>query len=137
MEIPTHLQHNPIVGVKNYEKLDAMNADNSDAKALSIGIAQYDQDEISAKVWRHSGLKWSRQSEELPLHRVFDLCSLTLAAIMREPESKCSLTILNEGIINPEKLDLIKSYYYANEKYLKPRIDHLEKLISEFKEKMK
>ena len=29
--------------------------------------------DISAKVWRHTGGKWSRQSEELPLHRVLDL----------------------------------------------------------------
>ena len=25
--------------------------------------------DISAKVWRHTGEKWSRQSEEMPLHR--------------------------------------------------------------------
>jgi hypothetical protein len=27
-------------------------------------------------VWRHTGGKWSRQSEELPLHRVLDLAIL-------------------------------------------------------------
>jgi hypothetical protein len=32
--------------------------------------------EISAKVWRYTGEKWSRQSEELPLHRILDLAIL-------------------------------------------------------------
>jgi hypothetical protein len=36
--------------------------------------------EISAKVWRHTGGKWSRQSEELPLHRALDLALLICKA---------------------------------------------------------
>lgn len=32
--------------------------------------------EISAKIWRHTGEKWSRQSEEMPLHRALDLAIL-------------------------------------------------------------
>ncbi|MFA7651772.1 MAG: DUF6530 family protein, partial [Synergistaceae bacterium] len=33
--------------------------------------------DVSAKVWRYTGEKWSRQSEELPMHRVLDLAILT------------------------------------------------------------
>ena len=32
--------------------------------------------DISGKVWRHTGEKWSRQSEELPLTRILDLAIL-------------------------------------------------------------
>lgn len=32
--------------------------------------------DISAKVWRHTGGKWSGLSEELPMHRVIDLVIL-------------------------------------------------------------
>jgi len=32
--------------------------------------------DISAKIWRYTGEKWSRQSEEMPLHRVLDLAIL-------------------------------------------------------------
>ena len=32
-------------------------------------------------MWRHTGEKWSRQSEELPLHRVLDLAILTCRAM--------------------------------------------------------
>jgi hypothetical protein len=37
-------------------------------------------DQLSAKVWRHTGERWSRQSEELPLHRALDLAILICRA---------------------------------------------------------
>lgn len=52
------------------------NAYQTDTKGLSLGLAQWNDRgkvDISAKVWRYTGEKWSRQSEELPLHRVLDL----------------------------------------------------------------
>ena len=79
MDIPTTLKHKPVMVVENYEHIDGRNAYDSDAKGLSLGLAQWNDRgslEISAKVWRHTGGKWSRQSEELPLHRVLDLAIL-------------------------------------------------------------
>ncbi|MGE0075455.1 MAG: DUF6530 family protein [Sphaerochaetaceae bacterium] len=79
MDIPTTLKHKPVVVVENYEQIDGRSAYDSDAKGLSLGLAQWNDRgsvEISAKVWRHTGEKWSRQSEELPLHRVLDLAIL-------------------------------------------------------------
>lgn len=79
MEIPTSLKHKPVIIVPNYGRLDGRNAPGSDAKGLSLGLAQWNDRgkvDISAKVWRHTGEKWSRQSEELPLHRVLDLAIL-------------------------------------------------------------
>ena len=64
---------------ENYENVDGRYAYNSDAKGISLGLAQWNDRgrvEISAKVWRHTGKKWSRHSEELPLHRVLDLAIL-------------------------------------------------------------
>ena len=72
MKIPTHLKHKPIIVVNDYEKIDSIYANKSDVKALSIGEAQYDNEQISLKVWRHSGKKWSRQNEEIPIHRNID-----------------------------------------------------------------
>lgn len=83
MEIPTTLRHKPVVVVPNYESLDGRSAGESDAKGLSLGLAQWNDRgkvDISAKVWRHTGEKWSRQSEELPLHRVLDLAILVCRA---------------------------------------------------------
>lgn len=80
MQIPTHLKHKPVVVAEDYEHIDGRSAYESDAKGLSLGLAQWNDRgrvDISAKVWRYTGEKWSRQSEELPLHRVLDLAILT------------------------------------------------------------
>jgi len=79
MKIPTTLKHKPVIVSENYENIDGRNAYNSDAKGLSLGLAQWNDRgkvDISAKVWRYTGEKWSRQSEELPMHRVIDLAIL-------------------------------------------------------------
>lgn len=79
MNIPTSLKHKPVIVSENYENVDGRYAYHSDAKGLSLGLAQWNDRgkvDISAKVWRYTGEKWSRQSEELPLHRVLDLAIL-------------------------------------------------------------
>jgi hypothetical protein len=83
MKIPTTLKHKPVIVSENYENVDGRYAYNSDAKGLSLGLAQWNDRgkvEVSAKVWRYTGEKWSRQSEELPLHRVLDLAILVCRA---------------------------------------------------------
>jgi len=76
MKIPTTLKHKPVIVSDNYENIDGRKAYNSDAKGLSLGLAQWNDRgklDISAKIWRYTGEKWSRQSEEMPLHRALDL----------------------------------------------------------------
>lgn len=83
MQIPTTLKHKPVIVSENYENIDGRKAYHSDAKGLSLGLAQWNDRgkvDISAKVWRHTGEKWSRQSEELPMHRVIDLAILICRA---------------------------------------------------------
>lgn len=83
MRIPTTLKHKPVIVSDNYENVDGRYAYNTDAKGLSLGLAQWNDRgkvDISAKVWRYTGEKWSRQSEELPLHRVLDLAILVCRA---------------------------------------------------------
>lgn len=79
MKIPTTLKHKPVIISDNYENVDGRDAYSSEAKGLSVGLAQWNERgnvDISAKVWRYTGERWSRQSEELPLHRVLDLAIL-------------------------------------------------------------
>src|SRR5690554_4407053 len=83
MKIPTDLKHKPVIVVEDYSNVDGRNAYHSDAKGLSLGLAQWNERgrvDISAKVWRHTGQRWSRQPEELPLHRVLDLAILVCRA---------------------------------------------------------
>lgn len=76
MKIPTTLKHKPVIVCENYAQIDGRTAHDTETQGLSLGLAQWNDRgkvEISAKVWRYTGAKWSRQSEELPLHRVLDL----------------------------------------------------------------
>ncbi|WP_152032895.1 DUF6530 family protein [Ereboglobus luteus] len=70
-QLPHHLAHKPIYAMP-YEKFDGMYINSTDASYLSVGLAQYDNNDVSAKVMRHTG-QWSRQAEELPIHRPIDL----------------------------------------------------------------
>ncbi|MFC2084995.1 DUF6530 family protein [Bacteroidota bacterium] len=79
MKIPTELKHKPVIISESYDLVDGRFAYKTDAKGLSLGLAQWNERgkvDISAKIWRHTGEKWSRQSEELPFHRVLDLAIL-------------------------------------------------------------
>jgi len=83
MKIPTQLKHKPVIVSEDYDLVDGRSANQSDAKGLSLGLAQWNERgnvDISAKIWRYTGEKWSRQSEEMPLHRVLDLAILICRA---------------------------------------------------------
>lgn len=101
MKIPTALKHKPVIVSENYENVDGRYAYNSDAKGLSLGLAQWNDRgrvDISAKVWRYTGQRWSRQSEELPLHRVLDLAILVCRTALHFQEA-----YRYEKLYNPEK----------------------------------
>ena len=132
MKIPTYLKHKPIIGVNAYEKIDSIYANNSDVKALSIGEAQYDNKQISLKVWRHTGKKWSRQNEEIPVHRNIDLTILLIGSLLTDISAKYPTTSLREEIINESKVIEIHNYYKQNENYLKPRLEELKSVLDKF-----
>jgi len=55
MKIPTNLKHKPVIVCENYENVDGKYAYRSDAKGISLGLAQWNDRgklDISAKVWR-------------------------------------------------------------------------------------
>ena len=82
MKIPTTLKHKPVIVCENYENVDGRYAYNSEAKGLSLGLAQWNDRgkvDISAKVWRFTGTKWSRQSESCRCTRL-DLAILVCRA---------------------------------------------------------
>ena len=131
MESPKHLSHHPIISVTDYDKIDAFYANNTDAKALSIGRAQYDRNQISLKVWRHTNTKWSRQSEELPIHRNLDLSILFLAALSTDILVHNPKSFLREKIDKPSEVQDIKDYYKNNKKFIEPRLKELKRLLNE------
>ncbi|WP_312922135.1 DUF6530 family protein [Empedobacter brevis] len=131
MESPKHLTHKPIISISDYETKDGQYINSSDARALSIGKAQYDQDEITLKVFRHTGTRWSRQSEELPLHRNIDLNILLVSTLLKEYKTKDFDLIIDDE----SNVDLIHQYYDDYENYLKPRLEELHDKLTKFLKK--
>lgn len=90
---PTHLKHKPIFMLP-YEPFDGRYSGRTDALYLSIGLAQYrdeeNTNELSAKVWRMPDDKWSRMSEEVPLHRLADLCILLTKTFYQSHQSRAT-----------------------------------------------
>jgi hypothetical protein len=137
MKSPKHLGHKPIISVNDYNKIDAQYKNSTDAQALSIGNAQYDKNQISLKVWRLSGKKWSRQSEELPIHRNIDLSILFLGALMTDVNSAYPKTSLREEIDRKQSVKDIVEYYDKNVGFLEPRLKELRDKLNIFFDKQK
>lgn len=77
---PFSLKHRPVY-LLPYEAHDGPYKNATDCKYLSVGLAQYDPRALSVKTLRHTGDKWSRQSEEMPGHRAIDLVALLAFAL--------------------------------------------------------
>ncbi|MBR3565929.1 MAG: hypothetical protein IKN91_06355 [Paludibacteraceae bacterium] len=135
MKSPKHLGHKPIVSVNDYDKVDGMYRNNTDAHALSIGWAQYDADEISMKVWRKRK-HWSSQSEELPLHRNLDLTILLLHVLFDETPNPDSFLVKAKTLFSEDQeggIEEIKKYYQKNKSFLEPRLKELRELLNKMK----
>lgn len=80
-------KHKPVLITKGYPTVDGMYANDTDVIELDIGLAQWDNEKVSAKVWRRNqkgGI--SRESEDIPLHRILDLNLLLLEALENSQE---------------------------------------------------
>lgn len=76
MDIPTNLKHKPVIVAQDYKNIDGREQGKGTTEGFSMGLAQWNDRgkvDASARVWRHTGVKWSSQAEELPLHMVLDL----------------------------------------------------------------
>ncbi len=134
MDIPNHLSHKPIVKLEDYTQIDGKFSNQTDAEGLSIGLAQWsttDKPGLSAKVWRYTGEKWSRQSEELPLHRVLDLASLLCASISYTKNE--TLPLYDDFHItlakNQKLIDTLKIGMANDDEYLDKSLKRLSKYI--------
>ena len=83
--LPHQLEHKPIYAIP-YEKFDGIYAGDTDARYLSVGTSQWSDEDVSLKIMRHTGEKWTRQAEELPLHRVID-SAIFIAKVLFDEDS--------------------------------------------------
>ena len=129
MDAPTGLKHTPIVSISDYDSHDGLFKNATDAKALSIGYAQYgDHTDISMKVLRHPNERWSAQSEELPVHRVLDLAYFYLCIITDNTFDLSALGRFKENL--PHDIEEIKHHYNNPENDIVSRIKDLSILLN-------
>jgi hypothetical protein len=144
MELPLHLAHQPVFALPYFE-LDGPYAGETDCQFLSVGFAQYDTHDISAKTLRFPGERWSRQSEELPLHRLVDLVIL-VALCLRDSdadaitipaglfENQPKLMTINRTEWGPLKRQAFGRTLLGNE-IMRRRLGKLADVLSELREK--
>jgi len=156
MKIPTSLKHKPVFISEDYNLIDGRYSGKSDAKGLSVGLAQWNDRgrvDASAKVWRHTGGKWSNTAEELPLHRVIDLAILlcrtkqylgnadTPDKMFDESDPQIDSIALQGGAMNiavctdndmiDEDMQLLKNAIAQEDKILDERLTRLAAILKE------
>ena len=87
------LRHRPVV-LLPYAAHDGPYDAHTDCRYISIGWAQYDPRKLSVKTLRRPSDKdrkrsWSRQSEELPLHRCVDATLLIAETVAQIKGKDC------------------------------------------------
>ena len=155
MKIPTTLRHKPVITSKDYDKIDGRFSGDSEAKGLSLGLAQWNDRgrvDISAKVWRYSSGRWSNSSEELPMHRVIDLAILICKAkqyfdspipskqyetnpnvdTITYDEGEMDISVCTDNPMISEDIRLFREAL-ANDPYLDERLRMLAAVIKEIK----
>ncbi|MDF2379610.1 MAG: DUF6530 family protein [Candidatus Gracilibacteria bacterium] len=159
MKIPTQLKHKPVIISDEYNKIDGRYAGKSDIVALSLGLAQINTRggmENSAKIWRHTGKKWSSVSEELPFHRVLDLAILICKSKLHfqkrhEKNEKDSpqypllervgvqggamnVAVCEDNEFLEKDMQLFDSLLHKDDEILSERINHLFGVLKELQE---
>ncbi len=86
---PRSLKHRPVVLLPYTEHDGIYDATHTDCQYISLGWAQYDPRQLSVKTLRHTGNRWSRQSEEIPLHRCLDAALLIATTVANVKDAKC------------------------------------------------
>jgi hypothetical protein len=145
--LPQHLEHKPLFAMP-YEKFDGIYKGNTDARYISVGISQWDQKDISLKIMRHTGDKWTRQAEELPLHRVIDSTIFLTKVLLDENhdvielerdlflEQKSGMQVLKEKTSSEQQQNYDK-YMTENAEMLKNRLKSLYLLLDGLEKKGK
>lgn len=118
---PEGRTHSPILTV-DYKERDNKSG-YGDAEFIDIGRSTWNKDDWSAKLWRKSGDRWSRQSEELPLSRALDLAILIAGA------ATGNRTEMNEFLQHKEHENAMKDFLTENMRELNPRLDELRRIL--------
>ena len=131
--LPMGLAHKPVVACDYQDINDALgDFDSDDARFISVGHAQWNQDDLSVKVFRvgNSG-RWSRQSEEVPAQRLPYMMAMLLATIYKiQNSSKNTDSGMNEKIVASQDMDLLRDQIHALAEPLKDGFKRVGDLLN-------
>lgn len=144
--LPHHLEHKPVYALP-YEHFDGIYIGQTDSVYLSVGIAQYDPNEISAKVMRHTG-QWSRQAEELPIHRAIDLSIFLAKALFDSTNGAVKIKgdtylgqdnaiAITKEAITPAETQVFDTWLLANGPLIKDRLNSLCDTLNDLRRRNK
>ncbi len=127
-EVPMHLSHKPVV-VCDYQELNkrAGNFDSPDSKFISVGHAQWNENDLAVKIFRKgfSG-RWSAQSEEVPAWRLPYMLVMLLETMIRIQNSDKEIHgSVGAEVVAPQDIDFVKS---AIKEYAMPLQDGLKRV---------
>ena len=118
----------------DYQELNktVVDHDSDDARFISVGRAQYNNDELSVKMIRWSGYGWSRQSEEVPVQRLPFMMAMLLNAIYRvqHKDQKRFKSDMDECLVMPEDLDFMGDCFDAYKELLCRGLKEVKDLIN-------
>ncbi len=143
-ELPQHLAHKPVYALP-YEQFDGIYAGDTDTYFLSIGLSQWNPDEVSVKTMRHTGVKWTRQAEEMPLHRAIDITLFLAKVVFDQRHGRVDIpsgTFLNQDAaisITPEirgygEMSSYNAFFSEHLELLKDRLNALADVLNSLKE---
>lgn len=145
--LPHYLSHKPVYALFYYD-FDGPYAGNTDAMYITLGLAQYNPTAVSFKIWRYSGKKWSRQSEELPLHRVIDGTIMLAHILLNRAKGlqqsfnleegtfynqEESITMEMDGMRSPDEINNFNQFLDSERDLLVNRLESLGKIIDELR----
>lgn len=128
-----YLKHKAAISTRDYYKHDGEFAPNTDARVLSIGLSTYEDEKyISAKVWRRGQYNWSRQSEDLPLHRVLDLSIMIISALVAKKTGKLENHYLDLEYIKDVDLQTFHQYLNNQRPELDERLQEISLMLKKY-----
>jgi hypothetical protein len=147
--LPDNLKHKPMYALP-YEKFDGIYAGDTDTKYITVGISQWSPYEVSVKTMRYDDKhqKWTRQAEEMPLHRAIDVTLFLTKVVFDQQNGRVDIpantffrqasdiSITSEARSNGE----MASYYAflsEHSELLKERLRGLSDVLNSLKEEGK
>jgi hypothetical protein len=140
INLPHHLDHKPVYAMP-YQRFDGIYRGNSDASYISVGLSQWDEKDLSVKIMRHTGGKWTRQAEELPIHRVLDAAIFLVKVLLDRSDSTIELEsnlftdqgqairIIREEL-SAEEAEVFEAFLVEKEDLLMDRVRQLYRILS-------